>query len=56
MKDTYDCIMIHVGGHDYASEPQRLQARRIAALEAELVHMENKIGEARCAGEEPNAR
>jgi hypothetical protein len=30
-----------------------MQARRIAALEAELVHLEDKFGAARIAGNEP---
>jgi hypothetical protein len=54
MKDTLDAALEHVGGVDYASEMQRLQARRIGCLEAELVFLESKIGEARQAGGEPS--
>jgi hypothetical protein len=54
MKDVHDAALEHVGGASYASELQRLQCRRIAALEAELVHLENKIGEVRSAGQEPS--
>jgi hypothetical protein len=54
MKDVYDAMLAHCGGADYATEPMRLQARRIAALEAELIHIEDRIARARAAGEDPN--
>jgi hypothetical protein len=53
MGDVYNSALAHCGGADYVSELQRLQCRRIGALEAELVHAENRIAAARTAGEEP---
>jgi hypothetical protein len=54
MKDVYDAMMAHCGGADYITEPMRLQARRIAALEAELIHIEDRIAQARATGEDPS--
>jgi hypothetical protein len=53
MRDTLDAVMAHLGGDGYASELQRMQARRIAALEAELIHIEDRIARARAGGEDP---
>jgi hypothetical protein len=53
MSDVYEAVVSHCGGDGCISELQRLQARRIAALEAELIYIEDKIGIARLAGEEP---
>jgi hypothetical protein len=53
MKDVLDAAIEHCGGDGEISELERLQARRIACLEAELIHTENRIGMAREAGQEP---
>jgi hypothetical protein len=55
MKDVLDNVIAHCGGDGQITELERLQARRIAALEAELIHVEDKIALARAAGEEPAA-
>jgi hypothetical protein len=49
MRDTLGAMMAHLGGEDYASEPQRMLSRRVAALEAELIYLED--GFARCRSE-----
>lgn len=52
MKDTYNAIVLtHLG--DNASELERLAARRISTLEAELVHIEAQLAALRVAGKEP---
>ncbi len=53
MRDTLDAMVAHCGGEGRISEPERLQARRIAALEAELIHIEDRMARHRQAGEEP---
>jgi len=55
MKDTYRAICAHCGGDDAISELERMTARRIGALEAELIHMEDKFATIRAAGGEPDA-
>ena len=55
MRDTLDAVLTHCGGPDEISELKRLQARRIAALEAELIHIEDRIASAHAAGEAPAA-
>ena len=55
MRDTYTAILSHCGGADYISETKRMSARRIAALEAELVHLEDKFARARADGAQPDA-
>jgi hypothetical protein len=55
MSDVIDALAAHCGGEGNLTEPQRLIARRAAALEAELVHLESKFGTLRAAGEEPDA-
>ena len=55
MRDTLDAVTEHCGGEGYMSELKRMQARRIAALEAECVHLEDRIAQSRLAGEEPPA-
>lgn len=54
MRDVM-AMVSHCGGADYISEPRRLQARRVAALEAELIYLEDTIARTRAAGEEPSA-
>jgi hypothetical protein len=53
MRDVFDAVLAHCGGADYASELKRMQARRIAALEAELIHIEDRIARAHAEGQEP---
>lgn len=53
-KDTLSSLIAHLGGIDMISETQRLIARRVSMLEAELVHMEDVIGVARGEGREPD--
>ena len=54
MRDTYAAVLTHCGGADYVSETKRMAARRIAALEAELVHLEDKFARARADGAQPD--
>src|SRR5262249_32255878 len=54
MRDTMEAVLNHCGGPDYASELKRLQARRIAVLEVELIHIEGRIAKATAAGEDVN--
>lgn len=53
-RDTYAALIVHCGGDDLISEPQRLIARRISTLEAELVFLEDSFAAARRAGSEPD--
>ena len=53
LKDTYASLIAHCGGDSYISDPRRLTARRAAALEAELVHLETKFALARADGGAP---
>jgi hypothetical protein len=55
MRDTLAAMLNHVGGEDYASEPQRMLARRVAALEAELIHLEDGFARCRSEGRAPDA-
>jgi len=54
MRDTLDAVVAHCGGVDNVSELKRMQARRVAALEAELIHIEDRIATAHAAGDEPD--
>jgi hypothetical protein len=53
MRDTYLGLLTHAGGADYVSETKRLMARRVAACEAELIHLEDKFATIRTEGGEP---
>jgi hypothetical protein len=53
MRDTYLAMLSHAGGADYVSETKRLMARRVAACEAELIHLEDKFATIRTEGGEP---
>jgi hypothetical protein len=53
MRDTYSALIVHCGGPDMVSEPQRLMARRIAALEAELIERETAFVRIRAEGGQP---
>jgi hypothetical protein len=54
MRDTLNAMLNHVGGEDYASEPQRMLSRRVAAFEAELIHLEDGFARARSEGRAPD--
>jgi hypothetical protein len=54
MRDTYSAL-INVHLADMASETQRLVARRISTLEAELIFLEDRFAAIRAAGGEPDA-
>jgi hypothetical protein len=55
LRDNLDAMITHLGGDDVVSEPQRLACRRIAVLETEMIHLEDKIGSLRSQGSEPDA-
>jgi hypothetical protein len=55
MRDTYHAVISHCGGDSAISELERMAARRIGALEAELVYLEDKFASIRAAGGEPAA-
>jgi|SRR6516165_1550422 len=55
MRDTCRAVIQHCGGDSAISELERMTARRIGALEAELIHMEDKFATIRAAGGEPDA-
>src|SRR4051794_35789318 len=55
MRDTLATLIAHCGGEDLISDTRRLAARRVAALEAELIFLEDKFATARAAGAEPPA-
>jgi hypothetical protein len=52
MRDTLRSLEVHCGGE--LSETQRLAARRVSTLEAELVYLEDKFAQARAEGREPD--
>ena len=54
MRETFKGLLIHCGGDDVVCETQRLIARRISTLEAELVFMEDQFAAIRAAGGEPD--
>jgi hypothetical protein len=54
MRDTLNAMLAHLGGEDFVSEPQRMLARRVAALEAELIHLEDNFARVRTEGGEPD--
>jgi hypothetical protein len=51
VKDTLQGLQVHCGGA--LSETQRLMARRVSTLEAELVYLEDQFAQARAEGREP---
>jgi hypothetical protein len=55
MRDTLGAMMQHLGGEQCASEPQRMLSRRVAALEAELIHLEDGFARARSEGGAPDS-
>ena len=54
MRDTIQAMLTHLGGEGYASEPQRMLSRRVGALEAELIFLEDKFARVRTEGGEPD--
>ena len=54
VKTTLRSLVVHCGGSDMVSETQKLAARRVSVLEAELVHLEDRFAAAREQGEEPD--
>jgi hypothetical protein len=53
MRDIFDGMVYHLGGADYVSDPQRMTARRVAVMEAELIHLEDGFARVRAEGGEP---
>jgi phage shock protein A len=53
MRDSLAAMMTHLGGEDYVTEPQRMLSRRAAAMEAELIHLEDAFARARSEGRAP---
>ncbi|WP_234684680.1 hypothetical protein [Bradyrhizobium monzae] len=53
LKATYRALIAHCGGDDAVTDPQRIACRRIGALEAELVHIEDRLARLRRARKEP---
>lgn len=54
MRDVVGALEHHCGGD--LTEVERMTARRAAALEVELCHMESQFAEARAAGRSPTPR
>jgi hypothetical protein len=54
MRDCVLAMHAHLGGECNISEPQRMLSRRVAAFEAELVHLEDKFARARSKGKAPS--
>jgi hypothetical protein len=54
MRDTLDMMVAHCGGADVIPDTKRLTARRIAALETELIYLEDKFARIRRDGAEPH--
>jgi hypothetical protein len=54
MRDTLATLIAHCGGDNFISDTRRLVARRVAALEAELIFAEDKFAQARADGAEPS--
>jgi hypothetical protein len=52
-RDNYHAVIQHCGGEDAISELERMTARRIGALEAELIYYEDKMAAIRAGGGEP---
>jgi len=55
MRDTRADLIVHCGGADCISKTLDIAVRRVSALEAELIHLENKIAQIRAGGGEPDA-
>lgn len=55
VKATYRALIQHCGGDDTVTDPQRIACRRIGALEAELVFIEDRLARLRRSRKEPPA-
>src|SRR5262249_59654008 len=55
MRDNYHAVILHCGGEDAISDLERMTARRIGALEAELIYFEDKMAAIPAEGGEPSA-
>lgn len=53
MRDTYLSMLAHAGGADFVPETKRLLARRVAALEAELINLETRFASMHADGRDP---
>jgi hypothetical protein len=53
-RDCFRRLLVHCGGENAVSEPQRLLARRIATLEAVLVYLEEDFAVAHAANGRPD--
>lgn len=53
-RDTYAALIAHCGGEDAISETRRMAARRVAALEAELIYLEDQFASKREQGKSPD--
>lgn len=56
MRDTMLNMTAHAGGADHISEARRLLVRRVAALEAELINMEDRFASVRAEGGTPPSK
>ena len=54
MRDTIHAMHAHLGGEENISEPARMMSRRVAAFEAELVHLEDGFARVRSEGRAPD--
>jgi hypothetical protein len=54
MRETFESLLVHCGGAGMASETQRIIARRVGVLEAELVYLEDTFAKIRAAGGAPD--
>ena len=54
MRSTLVAMLNHLGGEDNVSEPQRMLSRRVAAMEAELIHLEDHFARTRTEGGAPD--
>jgi len=54
MRDSLDGLVSHCGGEEMISLTRRMVARRAAALEAELIHYEDKFARIRAEGGVPD--
>ena len=56
MRDTIHAMHAHLGGEENISEPARMMSRRVAAFEAELVHLEDGFARTRSEGHAPDTQ
>jgi hypothetical protein len=54
MRDVRDAVVAQLGGEDQLAETQRLQVRRVAVLETEMVHIESELARVRNEGGQPD--